>query len=95
MKKIFVELLKQLTSDHSLEGNQSRSIGRCLRAVVGVKVQRHPDGDTGLKGKVEFGSFYSLSQTVDVLFQSGWDTKLLLDPLCGVLEHPLAEVLAS
>lgn len=62
---------------------------------MGVKVQGHPDGDAGLKGKVELGGFHSLSEMMDVLFESGWDTKLLSDSLGGVLEQPLAEILTS
>lgn len=62
---------------------------------MGVKVQGHPDGDAWLEGEVELGGFHSLSEMVDVLFESGWDAKLLSDSLCGVLEQPLAEVLTS
>lgn len=62
---------------------------------MGVKVQGHPDGDAGLEGEVELGGFHGLSETVDVLFVSGWDAKLLLGSLYGVLEQPLAKVLTS
>lgn len=62
---------------------------------MGAEVQGHPDGDAGLEGEVELGGFHSLSETVDVLFEGGWDAKLLSDSLCGVLEQPLAEVLTS
>lgn len=62
---------------------------------MGVKVQGHPDGDAGLECEVELGSFHGLSEMVDVLFESGWDAKLLSDSLCGVLKQPLAEVLTT
>lgn len=88
-EEVLVELLEQLASDLGLEEDRGGGASGRLR----VEVEGHSDGGAGLEGEVELGSFHGLPETVDVLLQGGGDTERLSDPLCGVLEQPLAEVL--
>ena len=95
-EEIGIELLEQLAGDDGLEKHWSFSgaLGN-LQALGGIQVEGYLELDARLQGEVEFGRFHSLSEAVDVLFEGGGEAILLLDLFHGVLEEPLAEVLAS
>lgn len=105
LEQVLVQLLKKLSSDDGLEEDRSWSFWSCWSrsrtllglggTAVGVEVERDADGGAGVQGEVDLGGLHRLSEAVDVFFQRGRHTKLLAHSLAGVLEQPLAEVLAA